>query len=177
MAVGKSRRFQVFDRDKFRCRYCGRTPDDEITLEVDHVIPVSKGGSDEIENLVTSCFDCNRGKSNQEIGAVAPESDEDRLRRLQELREIERASEEVVRIGAARERLLQDWVNTICEIAQEDSADIGLARTAARLQSEFGTERVIEWLEIACSKCGGARNKAAAYLNGIARKVREEANG
>ena len=54
-------RFEVFKRDDFTCRYCGRkTP--EAVLEVDHVIPVSAGGTDDIENLITACSACNIGK-------------------------------------------------------------------------------------------------------------------
>ncbi len=61
-----SRRFQVLSRDKNICQYCGRQPP-EVELEVDHIQPVSKGGIDELSNLITSCRDCNRGKSNKEL--------------------------------------------------------------------------------------------------------------
>lgn len=54
-------RFEVFRRDKFVCQYCGACGPNVI-LEVDHVIPVSRGGTDDIDNLKTACFDCNRGK-------------------------------------------------------------------------------------------------------------------
>jgi hypothetical protein len=33
-----------------------------VILQVDHVVPVAEGGGNEIENLVTSCFECNSGK-------------------------------------------------------------------------------------------------------------------
>jgi len=70
----KKLRFEVFKRDNFTCRYCGRkTPD--VILEVDHVIPKSKGGKDEIENLVTSCFECNRGKGGTLLNNVMLEKD------------------------------------------------------------------------------------------------------
>ena len=62
----KSIRFEVFKRDSFTCQYCGAKAPDAI-LEVDHIIPVKDGGSDEIMNLVTSCRDCNRGKSCREL--------------------------------------------------------------------------------------------------------------
>ncbi len=62
-------RFEVFKRDAFKCYYCGRTPPD-VVLQVDHVLPISKGGSSEIANLVTSCFDCNIGKSNKDLTAI-----------------------------------------------------------------------------------------------------------
>lgn len=58
-------RFKVLDRDKFTCRYCGRSPmnDDSVVLEIDHVVPLSKGGTWNERNLITSCRDCNLGKS------------------------------------------------------------------------------------------------------------------
>lgn len=65
--LGNTVRFEIFKRDNFTCQYCGATPPDTI-LEVDHVIPVSKGGSDEVSNLVTSCFECNRGKRDKPLG-------------------------------------------------------------------------------------------------------------
>lgn len=63
MAISKRIRFEIFKRDNFQCQYCGkRVP--EVILEIDHIIPKSKGGKDDSINLVTSCFSCNRGKSN-----------------------------------------------------------------------------------------------------------------
>lgn len=43
------------------CAYCGCTiPEDKLT--VDHVIPVSKGGTDKFANLALACFSCNHRK-------------------------------------------------------------------------------------------------------------------
>ena len=64
--IGKKTRFEVFKRDKFTCQYCGKSAP-EVVLEIDHIQPVSKGGANGIMNLVTSCRDCNRGKSNREL--------------------------------------------------------------------------------------------------------------
>ena len=59
-----SLRYRILKRDRFTCSSCGaRAPD--VELEVDHIIPVSKGGTDEETNLVTKCFECNNGKSNK----------------------------------------------------------------------------------------------------------------
>ncbi len=69
-------RFEVFKKDQFTCRYCGKRPG-ETVLEVDHIIPRSKGGTDAIENLVTSCFECNRGKSNRMLHELSPEMQHD----------------------------------------------------------------------------------------------------
>jgi len=64
--ISKKIRFEVFKRDGFICQYCGKTPP-EVTLEIDHLKPVSKKGTDNINNLITACFDCNRGKRNIEL--------------------------------------------------------------------------------------------------------------
>lgn len=58
-----STRFAVLARDDFTCQYCGRKAP-FVVLEIDHKTPKSKGGSWRLDNLVTSCFDCNRGKGN-----------------------------------------------------------------------------------------------------------------
>lgn len=71
MGISKRLRFQIFQRDGFACVYCGRrTP--AVTLEVDHRIPRCAGGSDDPSNLVSACWDCNRGKGpvNEETGLV-----------------------------------------------------------------------------------------------------------
>lgn len=57
-------RMRILKRDNYRCQICGRTAQDGITLEVDHIVPVSKGGKTVEPNLQTLCRDCNRGKSN-----------------------------------------------------------------------------------------------------------------
>jgi hypothetical protein len=70
-SITKRLRFEVFKRDSFRCVYCGQSPP-TVTLEIDHVIPVSVGGNEQEHNLVTSCFDCNRGKSDVPLSDVVP---------------------------------------------------------------------------------------------------------
>lgn len=59
--IPPSLRFAVLKRDNFTCQYCG-TKSPEKPLHVDHRTAVAKGGGNEIENLVTSCQDCNLGK-------------------------------------------------------------------------------------------------------------------
>jgi hypothetical protein len=53
-------RFLVLNRDGFTCRYCGaKAPN--VELQVDHIV-TSRGGSDDMENLITACQPCNAGK-------------------------------------------------------------------------------------------------------------------
>ena len=56
----KITRRAVFARDDWTCQYCGS----RSNLTVDHVIPRSKGGSSDWENIVASCAPCNRRKGN-----------------------------------------------------------------------------------------------------------------
>lgn len=58
-------RFKILHRDGYCCGLCGRSKQDGVKLEVDHKVPVSKGGNDTEDNLWTLCYDCNRGKSNK----------------------------------------------------------------------------------------------------------------
>jgi len=61
-------RWRIFKRDEFRCGACGKSPATHrgVDLEVDHIVPVSKGGGNEETNLRTLCRACNRGKKDRE---------------------------------------------------------------------------------------------------------------
>lgn len=65
--ISLSLRFSVYARDEHTCQYCGRTPP-EIVLQLDHVFPVTLGGTNAIDNLLTACRDCNIGKGARDSG-------------------------------------------------------------------------------------------------------------
>ena len=54
-------RRNIMRRDKFSCQYCAKKSD----LTIDHVLPKSRGGKDQWENLVTACEKCNVKKGNK----------------------------------------------------------------------------------------------------------------
>ena len=56
-------RFELLKKFKFTCQYCGEKAP-KITLQIDHIIPRSKGGKNTLNNLTVSCIKCNVGKSN-----------------------------------------------------------------------------------------------------------------
>ena len=62
-------RFDVFKKDGYKCRICGTSPEDgsNVKLEIDHIVPLSKGGDNRRENLWTLCFECNRGKAAKDL--------------------------------------------------------------------------------------------------------------
>lgn len=69
MALSKRLRYEILRRDNHACRYCGGIAPD-VALTVDHVVPVSLGGTDDSSNLVTACKDCNAGKSSSSPDAA-----------------------------------------------------------------------------------------------------------
>ena len=57
----------LFARDDYRCQYCGRTGGDlrhRECLTRDHLIPLSRGGGNDWDNVVTACSSCNTRKGN-----------------------------------------------------------------------------------------------------------------
>lgn len=60
---------RLFERDGHRCLYCGAAYSRHL-LTRDHVIPVSKGGADTWENVVTACRPCNQRKGNRLISDI-----------------------------------------------------------------------------------------------------------
>ena len=65
----KKIRLQVLRRDAYTCMYCG-----DVANEVDHVYPKSKGGQDELDNLVAACRSCNNKKRDRDAVFLAQRS-------------------------------------------------------------------------------------------------------
>ena len=103
--LSKSVRFEVFKRDSLKCQYCGKSAPD-VVLEVDHIIPVSKGGDNDISNLITACFDCNRGK---------------RDKKLTDKQSAKLQKEELDKLNARREQLemIAEWRKELLNLMNE----------------------------------------------------------
>lgn len=54
-------KLRILRRDRYKCAYCGIDGKD-AELQIDHIVPVAKGGSHHIGNLITSCRSCNQSK-------------------------------------------------------------------------------------------------------------------
>ncbi len=92
-------RFNIYARDDSTCQYCGRRfPRSELNL--DHVVPRSRGGSTNWENVVCSCVPCNLRK-----GGRTPEEAGMRL-----LRHPARPRWTPVFRNAARRAFYREWV-------------------------------------------------------------------
>ena len=103
--LSKSVRFEVFKRDSFKCQYCGKSAPD-VVLEVDHIIPVAKGGDNDLSNLITACFDCNRGK---------------RDKKLTDKQSIKLQKEELDKLNARREQIemIAEWRKELSNLMNE----------------------------------------------------------
>ena len=55
-------RMKLVVSDGRKCAYCGL---EEVPLEIDHIIPKSRGGANRLQNLALSCKECNLAKSNK----------------------------------------------------------------------------------------------------------------
>lgn len=179
--LSKKIRFEVFKRDKFVCQYCGRMAPDVI-LEVDHIVPVAEGGTNEMLNLITSCRDCNRGKGKA---------------RISENTEVKKQQEQLYELAEKREQtqMLMDWKRELASLLNEQAnllsdyigeitnwelSETGLA-SVKKLIKEFGFEEVQESIDISFSYyydgSESSWGKAFSKIGGICYNRRKQANG
>jgi hypothetical protein len=161
MAVGKKLRFEVFKRDGFRCQYCGRTPP-AVTLEADHIEPESKGGATDIDNLMTSCMDCNRGKGANELEAI-PETLVTRAQVAQEREEQLRVYGEVMmtirqRKEAQTNTVSQRWYQLCGPSGKDYSLGEDRRTSVRRFLEDLPISDVLDAVDIAHSKKPGWPN-------------------
>jgi hypothetical protein len=156
--LGLRRRFAVFKRDHFTCGYCGRTPP-AVVLEVDHIKPVSDGGTDEDHNLITSCFDCNRGRADGTLDAT-PIDVEEKSRLLKERYLQVEAYEKLL---SAERAHLDNYVDEISQIYEDEFEGWTLiARSRISIRNflkQLPPSEVMEAMEIAV----GRKNENRAF--------------
>ena len=66
-SIGRGGRYATLERAGFKCQACGAkpSPENDVTLDIDHIIPFSLGGSNSQDNLQVLCAACNRSKGNK----------------------------------------------------------------------------------------------------------------
>jgi hypothetical protein len=165
-SIGKKVRFEVFKRDRFTCQYCGQSAPD-VVLHVDHIDPVSNGGTNDVVNLVTSCQSCNLGKGK---------------RLLDDRKAVEIQREHLAAIEQRREQLkmMLDW-RTECadfEAEQVDAVDTIIRMRflctlspqgrldVAKLIKKFGMQLVLDSAQSACDYYKDA-DVAVSKIGGI----------
>lgn len=151
-AISKKTRFDVFKRDGFKCAYCGATPSETVLLEVDHIHPVADGGTNDIDNLVTACWDCNRGKGARPLSSV-PQPLEEKAALVAEREAQIRAFHEVLELRKERK---DEEMWSVAEIFMERFNDDSIRReylSSIRMFLErLNVFEVREAMDIACSR-------------------------
>jgi CRISPR/Cas system Type II protein with McrA/HNH and RuvC-like nuclease domain len=165
-SISKRIRFNIFKRDGFRCSYCGAHPSDTILLEVDHIHPIAEGGSNSIDNLITSCKDCNRGKG-AALLSVVPQSLQEKATDAQE-REAQIVA--YYKILATKKRRKDREIWDVAKIYMERFGQEDIARrdliSIKTFLNRLDFFEVLEAMEIACNKQSYA-NRAFRYFCGI----------
>ena len=172
MALSKRLRFEIFKRDGFRCGYCGRTPPEAI-LEIDHIQPKSKDGSDDINNLLSSCYDCNRGKSNIPLDKI-PSSLNENLEVLKERENQIKEYGKFLKKIADREA---DWMSRVDAIYTSyfpkwKLSDGFKERTLRRFIRRLPLQTLIEAMHNACSRFD--KDISINYFCGICWRIIKE---
>jgi hypothetical protein len=134
--ISKKLRFEVFKRDKFTCQYCGEKAP-EVVLNVDHINPIANGGTNEILNLITSCFSCNSGKSDRTLNdSSVVEKQRRQLELLEERRE--------------QIELMLEWKKSLSNL-DNDVVDMITDYINSKIQplslNENGKMNVTKWLK------------------------------
>lgn len=154
-AVSIRTRFEIFKRDNFICAYCGRTPP-AVVLHVDHILPVSKGGTAEKINLITSCADCNLGKSDKELhDKIQPLADQVAIER-ERSEQLKKYNKFLKTMRAAGEKDFGLISAHICNLGgKPDHHLIGRAASSVKsLLKRLPVETLMDMADIADSRIG-----------------------
>lgn len=165
-SISKRKRFEIFKRDGFECQYCGATPPG-VVLHCDHIEPVSKGGSSDMDNLITACQSCNQGKSDIQLNSV-PQSLSERSAEVKEREEQIAGYQEILRLK--RERL-EGEAQEILEIFCKSYGIDGIPKmdfvSIKRFVDKLGYHDCHEAAEMACSKFYSGYSRSFKYFCGI----------
>ncbi len=174
--IPKKIRFEVFKRDAFVCQYCGSHPP-SVILHVDHIHPVSKGGDNSIDNLITACEACNLGKGASLLSGV-PKTLKDKALEISEREEQLKGYGDVLRKRAER---LENESWKVAEVLMCDS-NLGSYDRENLLSIKRFLERiplieVLEAAEIAVIRMRVGSIKGFKYFCGVCwSKIREAEN-
>lgn len=165
-AISKKIRFNVFKRDSFACQYCGSTPPN-VVLEIDHINPVCLGGDNDIDNLITSCFDCNRGKSGESLSNI-PTKMSDKASAIKESEEQIKEYNKILKKRAQRLET-ESWEIVYALEMNEDIESYNRHRLSSirRFLKILPKSEVLDAAELTAEKFHGISLSAFRYFCGI----------
>jgi hypothetical protein len=152
-AISKKIRFEVFKRDKFQCQYCGKSAPD-VVLNVDHIEPVAKGGTNDLVNLISSCFDCNQGKKARLLSDdTLVQKQRRQLELLQERREqLELMLEWKKSLTGFEDEKVNMVSDYWASLMKPYSLNENGKKTLDKLMKKFSIEDILESIDIANNK-------------------------
>lgn len=164
--LSKRVRFEVFKRDSFKCQYCGAHPPGAL-LHIDHIHPVSDGGSNEMDNLLTACDECNLGKGAVSL-SVVPMSLAEKAALVAEQEAQIQGYQQV--LESRRERIEEElW--RVAEELEPNSSENGFPRdwcaSIRRFNESLGVHAILECAQIAKAKYPFGRKQTFLYFCGI----------
>ena len=162
--ISKGLRFRVLQRDKHTCQYCGRKAPD-VELALDHLVPVAKNGTDDYENLVVSCVECNSGKSDKLIESAHGKTREEwRGELARQLKEDMRTRRE--RLPEVRDH----WARALGRISEYHDDAI------CRFMEDYDPDWIKEAVSLAVQrrKEGRAPSNYVKYVSGILKRMAED---
>lgn len=173
--ISKRVRFNVFKRDLFTCQYCGNKPP-TVILEIDHVHPVSQGGTNDSDNLITACFDCNRGKSDVLLSAI-PESLAARAELMREKLDQVKAYQRLLKSIKATEDRMVDEVEAVFKLYFDGFRFAEPFRNSVKVFiQKLPVDVVTNAMHRACSRIE-MRDAAVKYFCGICWRIIRESGG
>lgn len=148
IGLSKKLRFEIFKRDGFECQYCGATPPG-VLLHVDHIVPVTSGGTNDIDNLITACQPCNAGKGAREL-SEAPKSLAEKAKEVAE-REAQLAG--YGQVMDARRQRIEDESWRVMDVIYpgQDSVPRSEFLSVSRFVERLGVYEVLDATEIAAA--------------------------
>jgi hypothetical protein len=162
-AIGKKLRFDVFKRDGFICAYCGATPP-TVVLHVDHIHPVAEGGTNDIDNLITSCQPCNIGKGANLLSKI-PDGLKEKAAFIQEQEAQIKGYQKILREKKIR---IEDEAYQISQILKNDWTPNNQDFISIKnFVEKLGYFEVEEAAEIASSKFSYNLTRTFKYFCGI----------
>ena len=176
MGVSTRTRFEIFKRDGFRCKYCGANAAQTL-LHVDHVVAIANGGTDDAENLVTACADCNLGKSDVPLEKVASGGEEQREAIAEHAEQIKAYLRAVREREEAKDSLDDAAIGLWQDLIDERGMPKNIANSLRYWIQSVGLEGVFEAIRATSAKGLWGEQKQSRYFIACVRNMRDRITG
>ncbi len=148
------------------CQYCGAHPPN-VLLECDHIEPVALGGANDLDNLVTACQTCNRGKAAVPLHSV-PESMHDRASRVLEMESQIAGYETIMKDRRMRlEADAEEVLNHFCDAYGKDGIPRADFTSIKRFVEQLGLDATLNAAEIGHNRFRYSYRKGFLYFCGV----------